>query len=174
MQTAQNQQTPQDQAIWNAIQRDRSFLNEIPAGKPRELFQQFASKLPEILGEQFEAPVSFQTLVSVKLTVLRHMINSGFMTDLIRVYPEENLGGMDADDVIDIINETLGQALELFEPLAGNIVGFLEAHGITEVQALASPKICKLNRASMKLYRQQQLTIRKLLETQPMVILKFS
>ncbi len=159
------------EAVWTAVQAEPSFQTEVPSGQPREVFREFVYAIPEVLQDLLTERVSLLTLFKVKMAVIKLFLDGGWAAKLLRSYPSDMLSG-DPDDLIEPMQEALRNSLPAIEGIESDLPSWLRDQGLSEEEALAHPRLGKLSRSMMKLYRQGELTIGGLLELQPMVILK--
>lgn len=163
---------PTGEQVWEAMCQDPAFQAEVPSGKPRELFRELGMRLPEILAEHLDKPLTLRSLIEAKLAVVNDIAGSDFMERLIASYPVQALRGQDVQRLVATVKAVLAQALTSMESVLGEFDGFLRRQNASEEQLLAHPKGGKLGPAAMAEYRAGTLTVGRLLALQPHVIVK--
>ncbi len=159
--------------VWKALENDPTFRNDIPPGKPVEIFRELALGLPAVLADQLGTPLTMESFVKAKLAVMRYIAEGGFTKRLIAAYPEEAFGGIfSPEEMAEQGQAAIEALLPRLEELAGNMPAWLAENGVDEPEALAHPKIGKLNAAAMEEYRAGTLTVGRLLALQPATIVK--
>lgn len=164
------------QVIWQRMLEDVTFRAETPEGAPRQMFQEMIGQLPEIIGDQMDAPVSPTSVIQAKLRVLRHFVTSDFMARVIRSFPDDYPGFQifNREAMATMMSGMMPTLLEMTEVIAGDVPGFLASQDVSDEIFLGHERGMGLDAASMRAYRDGSLTIAGLLMLQPKVILSSS
>lgn len=157
--------------IWSSILADKSFIAQVPEVRSREIFHEFIPQLLVALGDQLDALVTLPSIISAKIATVQCFLDTEFIEKLIPSYPKKYLQGND-------VNELVAESVELFKTFISTLQGTLSrldalfTNEATKTRALEHD--FDLNAEMVALLKQGTLTIRALLEQQPMVLLKTS
>ena len=157
------------EAVWTTMSEDAEFQQQPEA--VREATRPYVEALPTILAGVLDAPATLNTTMNAKVTFLRYCVENGFIKASVDAMPEEALGFFDRDELPEMLEGALSQAIDMLEKLTGNVTAFLEKNGVTEEQVMLSSNV-GFNDEARKLYQAGELTIGKLLTIQPMIIVK--
>ena len=157
------------QKVWEAFERDPASVSY--PGPLREAVKPTVLKLPEILSEQLETPVTFESLMGAKVVFIKYCLDNGVIKELVEVIPNDLLGSFSRSGILDSMLENLSASLDTFTDIAKDVPKFLEDNGISEQDVLFSPDF-GLGEEVKKEYLEGHLTIGRLIEIQPMVIVK--
>ena len=163
---------PTGEQVWEAMCQDPAFQAEVPPGKPRELFRELGMRLPEILAEHLDKPLTLRSLIEAKLAVAKDVADGDFMERLIAAYPVQMFQGQDMQGLVAMAKTVLSQALTSMDGVLADFDVFIRRQNASEEQLLAHPKGGKLGPAAMAEYRAGTLTVGRLLALQPQVIVK--
>lgn len=155
--------------IWTKINEDVEFMQQPEA--VREAMRPYVEALPTILADMLDTPVTLTSATKAKVIFIRYCLDNGFVKAAVDAMPDEALGFFDRDDLPEMMEGLLGQALEMAEEMIGNVQAMLEANGVTEEQVMLSSNV-GFQAEARALYQARKLTIGKLLSVQPMVIVK--
>ncbi len=159
--------------VWETLQDVEAFLEEIPEGKPREVFGEFVRNVPELLKEQLDEKITFASLLKAKLTIVKATLEGDFLERLFRAYPEDAMP-FSVDVILEMATSALSALIPSVEDILNDVPAYMVENGVTEEQILSHPKAGRLNRKSMAAYRAGTLTVGELLELQPWIIIKNS
>lgn len=150
-----------------------SFKNQ---NQPESVFEAmipFIEKLPNLLSNLLDEPVNIKNFMTAKVVFMRYCLDSGFCRAIAEATPDELLGAFDSMGLMGVLEGMLSMLVNQLEGLTvdKNIKELLEYRGLTEDSVILSPQL-GLNFENQELYKNGELTIRKLLETQPMIIIE--
>lgn len=155
--------------VWKAFTEDPEAAAY--PGPTQEAIRPTVEKLPEILSDLVDKPLTPSTLMDAKVRVIKYTIDNGVIKALVESMPENNLGFFTKTGLLDMLLKTLGNMLPIFTSIAQDEIKFLEERGITEKDLMMSPDL-HLNKEVKEEYLKGQMTVGKLLTMQPMVIIK--
>ncbi len=159
--------------VWETLQDVEGFQEEIPEGKPREVFGEFVRNVPELLKEQLDTKLTLASFLQAKLTIVKATLEGDLLERLFKAYPAETLP-FSIDVILDMAKSALSVMIPSVEDILNDVPAWMAENGVTEEQALSHPKAGRLNRKSMAAYRAGTLTVGELLELQPWVLIKNS
>jgi hypothetical protein len=159
------------EAVWEKINQDAEFLQQPEA--VREAMRPYVEALPTILADVLDTPTTLNATMKAKVNFLRYCVDNGFIKAAVDALPDESIGFFDRDELPEMFEGLITQAIEVAEELTGDVSALLEANGVTEEQVMLGPNV-GLNNESRSLYEAGELTIGKLLMVQPMLIFKNS
>ena len=148
--------------VWAAMLVDPAFAAQVPEGSEvRRVVQECTEKAPKVLATLLGERVTFKVLVNAKLTFMRYLLDSGFISKMAEA------SGMGDDRLI----YTLERLVEEFAMIFEDVPGILQAAGVTEEQVMLHPQV-GLTVVNQDAWRAGTLTVADLLRTQPLVILR--
>jgi|CXWL01.1.fsa_nt_gi hypothetical protein len=157
--------------VWAALTADPKFSAGLPADT-HPVFKELVEALPDRLGDLTDRPLTLESFAAAKLVVLKASLEIGFVKKMVEKLPEEALAFMDREDMGEMLQETLTQLVPIFEGIVVNAVGWLSEQGINEATFLAHPRGGRLGVPAMTAYDDGTLTVRTLLEIQPMAVIQ--
>lgn len=155
--------------MWKALMRDPETA-KTPKAMLDAVKDPFFMKVPQILAEYLEQPVTLESITLAKLAWLRYCSDNGYIKAAIDAAPEGSFGFFSNEAMAEMMASMFAQLIEMAEKLSKSVPAILKAQGITEDQLLASPNV-GFSPGTLALYRSGKLTIAQLLERQPAVIL---
>ena len=159
--------------IWQKCQEDPE-LGEAPETM-KEVLGEYINRSPVILKDYLFELVSLESIMGAKLAFLRYCQENNFVQRAVAALPEEMLGWMSREDMVESMASTFGKLIDLAESISHDVIGFLKENEVTEEVILTSPgSNLRLNEKLQESYRAGTLTIRDLLLEQPTIILKSS
>lgn len=157
--------------VWKAVEADSSFQESTPPGRPCEISQELVYAIVDGLHTLMAERVSLTSLFKAKMVVGRLFIEGGWCEKLLSSFPPEMLpGGL--SESIEFMQKSMQSLLPRLEEVTSDVSGLLASLGMSEEKALAHPRFGGFSESTMVLYRQGELTIGRLLELQPMAIIK--
>ena len=158
--------------IWAKLQEDAEFMSQpeavVIASRP------FIENLPELLNDLLDMPASLATFMEAKLRWVKYCLTSGYVRAAVEAYPESELGDTMREELLDVFEGMFEQLVEMLGELTGDgLVAMLEELGVTEDDVMLGSQV-GLNEDATEQYQAGKLTVRALLEMQPMAILKNS
>ena len=178
--------------IWTELMKDRLFAT-FPEWQC-EVFKPFVEAMPVALADLLDEPMTLQSFAKAKLAFLRYCLDNHLSQKIDEADPDnkpaesaepekpaETGFGAVIGVLVEVVETGLGAMLELgmenlaegFQELVDKAPAMLEKAGVTEEQVMLSPDV-GLNEKAMALYKKGNLTIRKVLQIQPMIIFKFT
>jgi len=157
------------QQIWDALNKDPEFLKK-PENE-REVSRPFIEAIPSFAQDQLDLPFNLQNLLNIKISFLKYCSEKGFINDVIDTWPEEKFFWFSKDYFKNSLNALFENMLSAYVVMANNIPKCLKKLGVNEEEFLNSEDV-GLNEETRNLYVTNELTIGKLLELQPMVIIQ--
>ncbi|HOX29767.1 MAG TPA: hypothetical protein P5080_02235 [Candidatus Paceibacterota bacterium] len=151
------------EAVWSAFEKDPR-ADEFP-GSMLEVIRPTVEKLPEILSDLVDKPLTVSSFTDAKVRVIEYTLDNGVIEALVKSMPNKELGsllGMMTAKLKDILLPTL-------KDIAKDSFQFLARTGLTEKDFLFSPEF-GLNEEVKAKYLKGRMTIGKLLVMQPMAI----
>jgi hypothetical protein len=156
-------------AVWIKINEDVDFLQQPES--VRDATRPYVEALPIILADMLNAPVTLNSVMKAKVAFLRYCVDNGFIKAAVDAMPDEALGFFDREDLPEMFESLLTQAIDMAEELTGDVAGLLKENGLTEEKVMLGPSI-GLNDEARSLYQAGELIIGELLLIQPMLIVK--
>lgn len=156
------------QEVWNQINKDAEFRQQ-PA-QVREAMRPYIEALPTVLANLLDKPATLSNTMQAKVDFLRYCVNNGYIKVVVTATPEEALGWYDREELVEMFDGMIGQLIDMAEELTGD-AALLKGLGVTEDQVMLGPNV-GLNAKAQALYKSKKLTIGKLLQIQPMLIVK--
>lgn len=155
--------------VWEAFRKDPEAAAY--PGPMQEAIKPTVEKLPEILSDLVDKPLTVSTLMEAKVRVIKYTIDNGVIKALVESMPDDYLGFFTRTGLLDMLLETLGNLLPVLNSISQDAVKFLEERGLTEEDLMMSPDV-HLNEEVKDEYLKGQMTIGRLLTMQPMAIIK--
>lgn len=152
------------EAIWSTLEKDASFLRQIPKGKPREVMREIVEHAPTVLADCMEEKATVAAVIRAKMLFLKWTADSGNARKLVLSYPLEAFGG-DEDvrqEMAESVGDAVSGALSVLEETLTQLTDCLLDDGYR----------ASLVPAARKEYAAGTLTVGRLLELQPALILK--
>lgn len=164
-----NQTLPE--LVWDKILTDPEFADQPETVK--DAMRPFFMAAPVVLIDLLDLPVTLANLMTAKLMFLQYCLENDYIRTVVDATPEEALGLFGPTEVIALLESALcgliQQLSELTNPEA--VAELLAIQGITEEEVMLGPKV-NFAPSTAVLYQNGELTIRRLLIEQPMVIVK--
>jgi len=124
-----------------------------------EIIEPTVKALPEILKDQLEKKVTFDSVGRARITYLKYCLNNGSVDKLLRLW------GLDAEGAF-VVKEMIKDLVERFEETLKDAPAILEARGVTEEDVMLS----RLSKENFEKYKKGNLTIGDLIASQPSLI----
>lgn len=163
--------TVTSEAVWTKISKDPEFIQQPEA--VREATRPFVEALPTVLVDLMDKPANLSNTMRAKVLFLRYCVDNGFIKAAVEAMPEESLGFFDREDLVPMLESALSGAIEMADELTGDVTALLEENGLSEDDVMLGDKV-GFTPETATLYRAGELTIGRLLVTQPMIIVKNS
>lgn len=157
------------QEVLDALMRDSEYL--IYPKQVLDVMKPFMLAIPEVLKDILGKKVTLDTLLEAKVVFLRYLCENGYVSAVVKSMPEELLGILGRDDVLELMEGMVSELVEMLAEMAKDVPAFLEGQGVTEEQVMADPSMA-LKPNVLELYKAGKLTVADLLRLQPMVIVK--
>lgn len=157
--------------VWNAALADPEFLLQVPDA-PRQCYREMIKDLPHILCGFLTEGVILQTLVECRILLLRYALEENLPYHIARAYPvsppTDNRGWLEAQ-MMSRIATGLRECMEIQK----DSQGYKDRNGYSSENSLLSrhPRL-GLHPVALSEYRAYTLTISRLLEIQPALLLK--
>lgn len=157
--------------VWRALEADPTFQQSTPLGRPREVSREFVYAIVDGLHDLMAERVTLTSLFRAKLVVIKLFVEDGWCERLLGSFPAGMLPG-NLNEHIEFMQRSMRSSLPKFEQVANNVSDWLSSQNMSEEDVLAHPRLGRLSESTMVVYRQGELTIGRLLELQPMAIIK--
>ena len=158
--------------IWRALMADADFQSGILFDEQRELYRQLVDRLPSVLADFLDEPVALVPLWKARLAFAQHLQMTEFMARLFSaIAPVLVAAGL--PDGTQLAEAKLASIIETIELFLGceDMMSALTEGGRVEEQVLFDLERHACLREDLREpYRRGELTIGRLLVTQPMAI----
>jgi hypothetical protein len=159
---------PTKESIWKKLSEHPEFL-ENPE-EVRNVMRPYIEAMPEVMDELLDLPVNLQNLVQAKILFLRHCLDNGCIEKTMAAMPADMLAFVNAEMLEGLFTELLQSLDEVLGELVLNTPAFLERIQASEEQIILGK--FGLNEEATALYKAGQLTIGKILEIDPMALVR--
>lgn len=162
------------QQIYDALLVDPDFVTAMPSSTHAH-WRSLCEKTPEILGEDLLAKlVTPTTWAEMKIVMLKFMIKENWVVQLIRLFPEEQLGNLRSrrGRLIAMAEQKLPALVRQLESMIPDMPGFIASQGIDEKTFFAHPNGGNFRPDTLKRWEEGTLTVESLLISQPNVLFK--
>lgn len=127
--------------------------------------------LPELLADSLATPLTLDALMAAKMKFMRHLVDSNYIKDVVAAMPEDSLSWYTREDLGVMMQEMMETLMPMVEQLTNRLdmQALLEAAGLTEEEALMSPKL-GMGPELAAMYREGTATLEDVLRLQPGLI----
>lgn len=157
--------------IWDEVNKDHEFL-KLPE-PVREAMRPFVEALPTVLSDFWEKPATLDDVLAAKMAYTKYLLDNGFIKATADATPQEFLGGYSVAELFEMGEGFIREAYEAMEEMMKDLSAYLESLGVTRDLVMLGPNV-GLNPEARRLYEANELTVGKLVELQPMVMVKSS
>ncbi len=155
--------------VWSKVVTDPSYGQM--SKRTQAATKPYINRLPEVLAPVKDDPFSYKSLINAKLLFLQFSLSSGMLDAHVKTLTKAELGFFTQQGVIEVIKGTLTDLLDRYASTARDFEEMLKSSGITERDMILSPALGLVPEAKA-LYLKGELTIGKLIEIQPILIVK--
>ncbi len=155
--------------IWEQVREEPEFRAYGPSAL--EATRPYVEEIGTVLADHLDKTVTLATLMSAKHAYLKYLFGTNYIKDLAAAMSDEELGWLSREEMVEMFNDTMPELLESMEELTKPAYWKkqLKLAGVTEARVMADEKI-GLRGEAYSLYKQGKLTMGKLLELQPIVL----
>jgi hypothetical protein len=150
--------------IWKALRRDSEF--SLQTVKMQRVYRPYTEVIPVVLKKLLDQPVTFDSVIKAWVVFHRYCIRNGFVEKSIQASPRELRKFAEGSEGF-IKKATLAMCDMLMNLIKNNPEVFLVEK--TEDRVLLVEKF-GLSGEALEMYDKGELTIGKLLVTQPLII----
>lgn len=155
--------------IWAGMMTEPDLAAEPEA--IQEVMRSFVDHLPVLLADLLDKPANFQNIIKAKLRFLRYCSENDFIAKYADAMPDDALGFLSRDEFKDMFTGLFADLVEMMEPIAISAADFLKEQGIPEETLMLGDNVGLAGEAR-NLHMSGNLTIGKLLELQPAIIVR--
>ncbi|MEI6511028.1 MAG: hypothetical protein WCO25_03215 [Candidatus Uhrbacteria bacterium] len=155
---------------------DEIFQTRVPEGRYRELNREMLDRLPVLLGDLMDQPVSLRTVLTAQLRILRDDYDPGRYLEFIRAAPrrpETASLDLNAPAILETLKYVVEMTIRAAEETLADIPGLLKEQGKSEEEALMQSHGSGLNAVGLTALRAGTLTIAEMYMTQPRIFADF-
>ncbi len=155
--------------IWELVREEPEFRAYGPS--VQEAARPYVEEIGTVLADHLAKPVNLATIMSAKLAYLKYLSGTNYMKDVAAATPDEELSWLTREEMVSMFNDAMPELLQAMEEFTKPAYWkkLLKQMRVTEAQVMADEKI-GLRGEAYSMYKQGKLTIGKLLELQPIVL----
>jgi len=151
--------------IWNALQEDKVF--SIQPEEVRMVFKPYAFEMIAALEGMLSLEANLINIYKAKLVLVEIWTGSGLIDEIVEAVPLERRA-YDTQKAKRVLRQSLDHAVLIGDIICENKDAFLKTYKLTEEAAL---KIIGLSGPALEKYLKGKLTIGRLLELNPGVLI---
>lgn len=160
--------------IWTALQADKEFRRDNPAGTFDETYLDLCQHLPILLNDDLGDVLTVRALLTARWKLLSWMRETRFIERRIGTHPNPRKLDPLEEMTVDVAKAKLGCSCEILAFILRDVSGWMALHDVDETAFMSDPTGGHLNEASLAAWKRGELTVAGLLATQPFAIIRLT
>lgn len=159
---------PTGEAVWKALMNDPEHAC-LP-DPVKAAIRPHMEKLPDVLEDMLDLPVTFANLVNARLRIFKYWIESDYINALVDAMPDSSIGLIfDRDGLREMQSSLVESLIAIHQTIADDPASFLSGFGLSD-EAFLLNRHTGLAGEAREMYTQGTLTIGDLLARQPNIL----